>query len=131
MDGPNKSEVLRKRDGVYPPSPLSDSAKPFSEKIPLPLGTDAKRAHWSEGVKAKDGYICTHPGCGETERIMLESHHIIPRSEREELQYNLDNGETLCLWHHAYRHCDNIKTLNMIRARLCVILYRKIHPGAT
>lgn len=144
------SHTPRKRDGVYVPPPLSDyqrkpntltpltpsnteeeDPKPFSEKIPLDLtGRDAKLAWWSEQVKIRDGHICTHPSCGETERRLLQSHHIESKHLFPHLQYEIDNGETLCMWHHAHRHADKEGLFNMMLANLCKIYYEILHPKA-
>ena len=52
---------------------------------------------WKREVKKRDG--CCHV-CGET--INLHAHHIKPRSKYPELEWELDNGITLCGNHHAH-----------------------------
>ena len=52
---------------------------------------------WKREVKKRDG--CCRL-CGET--INLHAHHIKPRSKYPELEWELDNGITLCGNHHAH-----------------------------
>ena len=53
---------------------------------------------WKRAVKKRDGNTCRQ--CGVT--INLHVHHIKPRSTYPELEWELDNGITLCGNHHAH-----------------------------
>ena len=53
---------------------------------------------WKREVKKRDGNTCRQ--CGVT--INLHAHHIKPRSKYPELEWELDNGITLCGNHHAH-----------------------------
>ena len=53
---------------------------------------------WKRTVKKRDGNTCRQ--CGVT--INLHVHHIKPRSTYPELEWELDNGITLCGNHHAH-----------------------------
>ena len=56
-------------------------------------------AKWSKEVKRLDGYKCAY--CGSTER--LESHHIDPLWN-DGPERILENGITLCHYHHRCAH---------------------------
>lgn len=55
---------------------------------------------WREKVKAKHNYRCAV--CGETE--MLETHHVLPKSHYDDLEYDTDNGIALCVMCHRAVH---------------------------
>lgn len=90
---------------------------------------EQKALNWSQQVKMKGGWVCKTPGCGEIDKDLLESHHIKPVYLFPELQYDLDNGECLCLWCHAFAHQDNMIVCNKILARLGVKLYYRLYPN--
>lgn len=85
-----------------------------------------KDADWSLQVKMRAGYCCQHPGCGELEKSLLESHHVKPVSQYPELRNDLTNGKCLCLYHHALAHTGWIRRLIMARGFL--ILWGKLYP---
>lgn len=80
-------------------------------------------ADWSRQVKIKGGRVCEFTGCGVTDQKLLESHHIKPKAEFPELDKDIDNGECICLFHHAVRHWANEIIRNKILARLAIILW--------
>ena len=47
---------------------------------------------WRLAVFQRDGFKCRH--CGATKK--LQADHIIPRSARPDLAYEVSNGRTLC-----------------------------------
>lgn len=51
---------------------------------------------WSKAVKVRDGYKCAY--CGAKDN--LESHHIFSRRHAI-TKYDMDNGVTLCKYHHT------------------------------
>lgn len=55
---------------------------------------------WYENVKDRDNYECQI--CGNEDNI--QAHHIIYRSVMPKLQYNLNNGITLCRECHSDTH---------------------------
>lgn len=61
------------------------------------FGNSAHR-EWSRNVKNRDGWKCRMNNgdcCGR-----MESHHILGFLEYPELRYDLNNGITLCHFHH-------------------------------
>lgn len=80
-------------------------------------------AEWSLDVKIRAGWVCEHPGCGELDRELLESHHIKSKYYFPELALDPENGKCLCLWHHAVAHRKDPRVRDAILARLAVKLY--------
>ena len=71
---------------------------------------------WAIKIKERDGYTCQL--CGETDRTILEAHHMKHRSKFPELQFNFNNGITLCLKCHALQHTDDPKSLRLITYKM-------------
>ena len=55
---------------------------------------------WREQVLTRDNHTCVK--CGDKEN--LQAHHIKHKSKFPELQYKIDNGETLCKSCHKKQH---------------------------
>ncbi len=51
---------------------------------------------WKKEVKERDGHKCKK--CNATEKLHV--HHIVPWKEKEELRFDVDNGQTLCATCH-------------------------------
>lgn len=49
---------------------------------------------WAKKVKERDKFTCQH--CGIKDKDKLQSHHIIPWEDSEELRFIVENGLTLC-----------------------------------
>lgn len=79
-----------------------------------------KELRWSKDVKIAGGHVCRE--CGESHPKLIESHHIKPRAQFPELQYEPDNGELDCLWLHIYQHRKDLVIQNMILLRLVYVL---------
>lgn len=71
---------------------------------------------WAIKIKERDGYTCQL--CGETDRTILEAHHMKHRSKFPELQFDFNNGITLCLKCHALQHIDDPKSLRLITYKM-------------
>jgi endogenous inhibitor of DNA gyrase (YacG/DUF329 family) len=71
---------------------------------------------WSLKIKERDGYTCQL--CGETNKSILEAHHMKHRSKFPELQFDFNNGITLCLSCHALQHLDDPKSLRLIKYKI-------------
>ena len=82
--------------------------------------TDAEERlrRWSYEVKIKAGWVCEAEGCGELDRRLLESHHIIPKDLYPQLMHKLSNGKCLCIRCHAEAHKNNPEIAEMILERL-------------
>ena len=66
-------------------------------------GITKKSSEWRKAVLQRDNYTCQLCGRKTTGR-WLHTHHIKPKSEYPELEYDVDNGITLCSSHHATVH---------------------------
>lgn len=71
---------------------------------------------WGIKVKERDQYTCQH--CGETNKSLLEAHHIKDRANNPDVKYELNNGITLCITCHAKEHINNKKLYNLIINKL-------------
>lgn len=71
---------------------------------------------WAVKIKERDGYTCQL--CGETDRTILEAHHMKHRSKFPELQFDFNNGITLCLDCHALQHLNDEKALRLITYKI-------------
>lgn len=54
---------------------------------------------WRLDVKKRDKYHCQWPGCLSSKK--LHAHHIKRWSDSISLRYNINNGITLCKFHHS------------------------------
>jgi hypothetical protein len=59
---------------------------------------DAKRKIWSKTVYKRDNYTCKMQNSDCNGR--LEAHHILRWADYPELRYDINNGITLCKFHH-------------------------------
>jgi endogenous inhibitor of DNA gyrase (YacG/DUF329 family) len=71
---------------------------------------------WGNIVKERDNYMCQL--CGENNKKILEAHHIKHRSNFPELQFDFNNGITLCLDCHALQHINDVKALRLIKCKM-------------
>jgi hypothetical protein len=75
---------------------------------------------WSVKIKERDEYTCQL--CGETKREILEAHHMKHKSKFPELQFDFNNGITLCLKCHALQHMNDTKALRLINYKINKII---------
>lgn len=72
---------------------------------------------WALKVKERDNYICQL--CSEdSDRKLMEAHHMKHRSQFPELQFDFSNGVTLCLKCHALQHINDPKALRLITHKI-------------
>ena len=55
---------------------------------------------WRHKIYARDSHCCQWPGCSNKKR--LNAHHIYPWAQYPGLRYHLNNGITLCHYHHDF-----------------------------
>jgi len=69
-----------------------------------------RRSHehrkWSNSVKKRDNYCCKIKNCDCFGK--LEAHHILSYSQYPELRYDINNGITLCKYHHPKKKEDEL-----------------------
>jgi hypothetical protein len=53
---------------------------------------------WSRQVKERDGFKCQWPNCSC--KTTLQSHHIRRHANYPTLRHDINNGITLCKFHH-------------------------------
>jgi hypothetical protein len=68
---------------------------------------------WSLSVKKRDKWSCMVKD--ENCKGRMESHHIISWKEHKELRYDINNGITLCHFHHPRKRDDEIKYAPLYR----------------
>lgn len=79
---------------------LGRTKKPLKRPRPSP-----EDEAWREAVLERDGHKCRWPTENESHhRGKLHAHHINERSQRPDLVHDVDNGATLCSFHHDYAH---------------------------
>ena len=74
---------------------------------------------WARSVKRRDGWKCkinNHECCGK-----LEAHHILPWSKFPELRYEINNGITLCHYHHPRKRDDEIRLTPFFQKMLLTV----------
>lgn len=68
---------------------------------------DTKYKNWMNRVKNRDERKCVINN--EDCKGRLEAHHILPWSKFPELRYNINNGISLCQYHHPRKEKDVTK----------------------
>ena len=74
---------------------------------------DTKYKYWMKRVKNRDNWKCkinNKDCCGR-----LEAHHILPWSQFPELRYEINNGITLCHFHHPRKRNDEKKLIPIFK----------------
>lgn len=68
---------------------------------------DPETKQWRKKIWLRDGYKCkiANPDC----KGRIEAHHILRWAEHPELRYDINNGITLCHFHHPRKKKDEIK----------------------
>ena len=64
----------------------------------------AKHRAWREKVLRRDKYLCRECMRYGRKTVATHAHHVKERAEHPELQYVVDNGQSLCADHHAKKH---------------------------
>jgi hypothetical protein len=65
---------------------------------------DPENKKWRTSVYKRDKYICkiSNKDCNG----ILNAHHILPWRDYPELRYDINNGITLCKFHHPLKRAD-------------------------
>jgi hypothetical protein len=66
-----------------------------------------KNRSWAKAVKNRDDWKCkiANDNCSGT----LEAHHILGWKDYPELRYKLNNGISLCAFHHPNKRDDEVR----------------------
>lgn len=69
--------------------------------------------NWRRSVFERDDYTCQECGIrsGNGKAVWIHPHHLKSRTEFPELQFNVDNGQTLCRDCHRKTHNYGIKAV--------------------
>lgn len=57
---------------------------------------------WRKAIYARDKFHCQWPYCNK--KNQLNAHHIKKWSDYPALRFNINNGITLCKYHHKFIH---------------------------
>lgn len=68
---------------------------------------DTQYKYWMLEVKKRDKWKCKISDCNCSGR--LEAHHILNWRDHPELRYNINNGITLCRFHHPKKRVEEKK----------------------
>jgi len=68
---------------------------------------DTRYREWAMGVKNRDGWQCRIANDDCSGR--LESHHILRWKDCPKLRYKLNNGITLCAFHHPKKKSEELR----------------------
>lgn len=60
---------------------------------------DPQYKEWRQKIYARDNHACQWPGCKN--KTKLQAHHIYRWADFPGLRYNINNGITLCKYHHS------------------------------
>lgn len=65
---------------------------------------DVAVKHWRLAVYKRDNYCCKlkNEDCSKN----IEAHHILPWRDFPELRYDINNGITLCTFHHPKKYAE-------------------------
>lgn len=68
---------------------------------------DVRYNEWRRFVKNRDSWKCriSNKDC----KGRLEAHHILPWRSHKDLRYEINNGITLCVFHHPRKEVDEIR----------------------
>lgn len=91
-----RQKMKERMSGENSPVWIKDRSKLKIDAIQRPYDTQYK--YWMLEVKKRDGWMCrvSNQDCSGR----LEAHHILPWRDYPNLRYSLNNGITLCHFHH-------------------------------
>ena len=100
----NKGLKLPNQSGDKHPFWIKDRSK---LKIDRRHAYDSKYKFWMKSVKNRDGWKCriSNQECSG----LLEAHHILEWKAHPELRYEVNNGITLCHFHHPRKRNDEMR----------------------
>lgn len=82
----------------------------------LDIDRDGILRRWSLKIRKRDNYTCQI--CGETNKKYLEAHHIKEKALFPEVQFDLNNGITLCIKCHLAKHINDKTIVSLMKKRI-------------
>lgn len=81
-------------------------------------GTDSASKDWAKQVKSRDGWKCkiSNKECYGR----LEAHHILSWKYYPEVRYDVNNGISLCHYHHPKKRKDEIESIDFLKKLLII-----------
>lgn len=67
----------------------------------------SRHREWSRSVKNRDGWVCKISNGDCSGQVV--AHHILPWRDYVELRYEVNNGITLCHFHHPRKRNDEMR----------------------
>ncbi len=68
---------------------------------------DSAYQEWRKSVRDRDGWVCKMSNGDCLGKVV--AHHILPWRDFVELRYEINNGITLCRFHHPRKRADEMK----------------------
>ena len=68
---------------------------------------------WGKSVKKNNNYTCQY--CGNTNKDILQAHHIKSKELFRDLEFDEGNGITLCIYCHLEAHKGNTRAERLIQ----------------
>ncbi len=99
-------EIMRNRKGELHPAWVADRTLLVDEH--KDRGGQLHR-DWSRQVKNRDNWECRMSNQECVGR--MESHHVLSWKDYPELRYEINNGITLCHYHHPRKREDEVKLI--------------------
>ena len=114
MKGKKQSELqkamMRAKCGEKGTRWIADRSK---VKVSDRILNDPRRKQWTRAVKMRDGWGCRI--ADENCAGQLEAHHILRWKDYPELRYEVNNGITLCFYHHPTKKEEEQKLVSVFK----------------
>lgn len=92
-----------KMSGVNNPKWISDRTKLAKKQE----RNDSAYREWRKSVRNRDGWLCKMANGDCLGKVV--AHHILPWAKFLELRYEVNNGITLCTFHHPRKRDDEMR----------------------
>lgn len=105
------SERMRGRFGPLSNRWIADRSK--LAKTRNPRGDSIESILWARNIKKRDNWTCKREN--EDCKGRLEAHHILSYRNHTESRYDINNGITLCQFHHPRKRVDEQRLIPFFR----------------
>lgn len=103
----NKGLKLPNQSGLNHPRYISDRTKLAVLSNGEEYRNSPASRDWAKSVKKRDGWVCRIADIKCNGKVV--AHHILPWRDFPELRYEVNNGITLCHFHHPRKRNDEIR----------------------